>query len=78
MQQEPLETVSSIPDVSIITVAAVKSMISLTFGKIGGCVTVEMILDLGSSVSLVTQRVLNGCASRVSPSSKTSATGDCI
>ena len=35
-QQAPLETVSPVPDVSIITVAAVKSMMSVTFGKIGG------------------------------------------
>ena len=39
-------------------------MMSVTFGKIGG-VAVEMMLDSGSSVSLVTQQVLNGCGSQV-------------
>ena len=55
-QQEPLETVSTVPDVSIM---------SLTFGKIEGGVAVEMMLDSESSISLVTKRVLNGCASQV-------------
>ena len=55
-QQEPLETVSTVPDVSIM---------SLTFGKIEGGVAVEMMLDFESSISLVTKRVLNGCASQV-------------
>ena len=53
-QQAPLATVNPAPDVSIITVAAVKSMMSVTFGNVGG-VAVEMMLDSGSSVSLVTQ-----------------------
>ena len=38
---------------------------SLTFGKIGGGVAVEVMLDLESFISLVTKRVLNGCASQV-------------
>ena len=47
---------STVPDVSIM---------SLTFGKIEGGVAVEMMLDFESSISLVTKRVLSGCASQV-------------
>ena len=50
----PLATVSPIPDVSIITVAAFKSM-NVSYLQEDRGVALEMILDSGSFVSLVTQ-----------------------
>ena len=55
-QQAPPSTVSP-QDVNVITVATVKTNVATVLGKIGG-VDVEMMLDSGSSVSLIRQDVM--------------------
>jgi len=52
---------------TIITVAAVKSTATLVKGKVGG-MTVEPMLDSGSSVSLIQSKALQGaCDIQVLP-----------
>ena len=57
-QQVPPSTVSP-QDVNVITVAAVKTKAATILGKIGGS-AVEMMLDSGSSVSLIRRDVIAG------------------
>jgi len=63
-QQTSLTTTSPTTDLhtdTIITVAALKSIATLIKGKLGG-VPVELMLDSGSSVSLIQVDTLEGAA----------------